>query len=89
MKRVKSWSIIILPLIIFLWVIFGIIPFLNPEVPCKTTRLLGVSFSAATALFTGIAFAVAFRSLFEQQKGLEEQQASFKKQQENLKKQLE
>ena len=87
MKSIKSWGPILIILMIVLWIGFAIVPFFEPTVSNVTVRLLSVSFSAATALFTGIAFVVAYYNLSKQQKSIQEQQANFKKQQEGLDKQ--
>ena len=74
------WGVILVSAIIALWVLFGILPFLTPKISETTILLWGVSFSAATALFTGVAFAVAYRSLYNQQESLRKQQEYLEKQ---------
>lgn len=79
----------ILVSIVAVWLLFFITPFIV-HLFCShisTIELLGISFSAATALFTGIAFAVAFHSLSKQQESLSEQQKNLKVQQDSLLKQ--
>lgn len=75
--------------ILLVWLLFFIAPFIvrlfMPNL--SAMELLNVSFSSATALFTGIAFAVAFHSLSKQQESLIEQQKNLKIQQESLLKQ--
>ena len=73
--------------IVAVWLLFFITPFIvHLFCPNQSTiELLGISFSAATALFTGIAFAVAFHSLSKQQESLSEQQKNLKVQQDSLK----
>lgn len=80
MKKVKSWGTVLVLIIIFMWICFGAVPFFVPNVSDVTIRLLGVSFTAATALFTGVAFTVAYRSLIKQQENIREQQESLSKQ---------
>lgn len=72
----------ILTIIIIVWLVFLIVPFIvhSFDTSISTFNLLDISFSAATALFTGIAFAVAFHSLYKQQENLKDQQASLSKQ---------
>lgn len=55
----KSWGTILVLIMMVIWIAFGIVPFLLPGIPSATISLLSVSFSAATALFTGTAFVVA------------------------------
>ena len=76
----------ILAIIIIVWLVFLIVPFIVYflDSNLSTIKLLGVSFSAATALFTGIAFAVAFHSLSKQQESLIKQQENLELQQESL-----
>lgn len=88
-RKIKSWGIILILVMIVLWIAFCIVPFWIHPIPLTTTSLLGVSFSAATALFTGIAFVVAYYNLSEQQQSINEQQENFKKQQESFGKQQE
>lgn len=75
--------------IIVTWLAFLIGPFIVRLFDQNNSimELLSVSFSAATALFTGVAFAVAFHSLSNQQESLKEQQNNLKIQQESLLKQ--
>jgi hypothetical protein len=80
MKETKLWSTALLPAIIILWFMFGTMPFLFPNMSDSATRILGVSFTAATALFTGIAFVVSFYSLSKQQENIKKQQDSLSKQ---------
>ena len=76
----------ILAIIIVVWLVFLIVPFILYFLDSNLSRikLLGVSFSAASALFTGVAFAVAFHSLSKQQESLIKQQENLKIQQESL-----
>lgn len=76
----KSWAAVLVPIIIILWLGFVIVPFFAPNISELTIRLLSVSFSGATALFTGIAFIVAYYSISKQQENLKEQQESLSKQ---------
>ena len=87
MKKVNSFWIIVLSIMIILWLICGIVPFFEPNISDLTIRLLGISFSALTALFTGVAFVVAYRALSKQQESLMTQQENLKLQQESLIKQ--
>ena len=80
MKTIKFLGNVLVPLIIILWLGFGIVPFFVQDISDSTTELLGVSYTAATALFTGIAFAVAYYSLYKQQENIKEQQKSLSKQ---------
>ena len=80
MKETKLWGTALLPSIIILWFMFGTMPFLFPNMSDSATKILGVSFTAATALFTGIAFVVAFYSLSRQQENIKKQQDSLSKQ---------
>ncbi len=89
MKKIKSIGLLLLLLIIGLWLASCILPFFIPDVSEQTIRLLGISFSSITALFTGIAFVVAYSALLKQQESLEHQQKSLINQQENLKLQQE
>ena len=85
MERIKSLRAVFI-CISAVWLIFVIVPFVvwlfAPNF--SIIRLWGVSFSAATALFTGIAFAVAFYSLYKQKENLKEQQENITKQQKSL-----
>ena len=81
MKTIKYLGTVLVPLVIILWIGFGIVPFgVQDSISDATTKLLGVSYTAATALFTGIAFAVAYYSLYKQQENIKEQQKSLSKQ---------
>ncbi|MBO4840879.1 MAG: hypothetical protein J5524_07265 [Bacteroidaceae bacterium] len=61
--------------IIFMWSIFLLIPFYikHSHTDDEIVNYMNVSFTAATALFTGIAFAVAYISLYQQSKSLNRQ----------------
>ena len=89
MKRINSISTVLISIIV-VWFMFLIIPFIVRLFyhNLSIMELLGISFSAATALFTGVAFAVAFRSLSNQQENLREQQENLKIQQDSLSKQI-
>ena len=87
MKKIKSIVLLLLLLIIGLWLASCILPFFIPDVSEQTIRLLGISFSSITALFTGIAFVVAYSALLKQQESLINQQENLKLQQESLVKQ--
>lgn len=87
MKRIKSWAIVLIPIIIILWFIFGIVPFYVSDISESTTRILSVSYASATALFTGIAFVVTYHFLSQQLKSIQEQQENLRIQQESLDKQ--
>ena len=78
--RIKSWGVVLVLLIIILWLGFGFVPFFVPNISDSTVKLLNTSFTAATALFTGIAFVVAFCSLSKQQENIKEQQENLSKQ---------
>lgn len=78
--KIRSWGIVLVLIILILWLGFGIVPFFVPDISDSTVKLLGTSFTAATALFTGIAFVVAFCSLSKQQKNIREQQENLSKQ---------
>lgn len=67
---------------------FGTVPFFRPNVSDSIVHLLTVSFTAATALFTGIAFVVAYYNLHKQQENIREQQKRLDKQQVTLIKQI-
>ena len=62
-------------IILFLWVLFLGVPFLFDYADNEygIVDYLGVSFAAATALFTGSAFTVAFVSIYQQNKGINRQ----------------
>lgn len=85
MKRIKSLKTVFVCICI-VWLVFVIVPFIVWLLIPKFSiiKLWSVSFSAATALFTGIAFAVAFYSLYKQKESLIEQQENLKKQQKSL-----
>lgn len=80
MKTIKYLGAVLVPIIIILWLGFGVVPFFVQNISDSTTKLLGVSYTAATALFTGVAFAVAYYSLFKQQENIKKQQDSLSKQ---------
>lgn len=84
MKKIRSIVLILFVIIVILWFVFGIIPFLEPNISVKIVNLLSVSFSAATALFTGIAFVVAFGTLIKQHESIANQQRNLEVQQESL-----
>lgn len=83
----KSWGTILVLIMMVIWIAFGIVPFLLPGIPSATISLLSVSFSAATALFTGTAFVVALFNLYKYQENINEQQENYIIQQKNLEKQ--
>ena len=85
MNRIKSLKTFFVCICI-VWLIFVIVPFIVWLLIPKFSiiKLWDVSFSAASALFTGIAFAVAFYSLYKQKESLLEQQENLKKQQKSL-----
>lgn len=65
-------------IILFLWILAFVIPLIfKPRTPDRFKKdqldYYEISFLAASALFTGIAFAVTFSSLIDQKKNLREQ----------------
>lgn len=83
----KSWEKLLVLFMLILWIAFGIVPFIVPNIPDVTMQLLSISFSAATALFTGTAFVVALFNLYKYQENLKKQQANYLQQQKNLEQQ--
>lgn len=85
MKRIKSLKAVFICICI-VWLVFVIAPFIIWLLIPKFSilKLWSVSFSAASALFTGIAFAVAFYSLYKQKENLREQQENLYQQQKSL-----
>ena len=61
--------------IVFIWALFLLIPFRikHSHTNDEIVNYMTVSFTAATALFTGIAFAVTYISLYQQSKNLNRQ----------------
>ena len=79
-KFVANYSTVI---ILLAWIMAFVIPLVfQPRTPDRLKRdkldYYEISFLAASALFTGIAFAVTFSSLIDQKKNLREQTRSLK-----------
>lgn len=74
-KKTIIWISIGSIILIIVWLLFWLLPFRVEYVHCNKDIVcyLEVSFAAATALFTGIAFTVAYISLYQQNKGLKRQ----------------
>lgn len=74
-KRTKLWIISGVCGLVFLWIVFLFVPFIfsHTHEEKEIVTFLNVSFTAATALFTGIAFTIAYISLYQQNQNLNRQ----------------
>lgn len=74
-KRTIIWILIGVLTLIIVWLLFWFLPFLVEHVHCNKdiVSYLDISFASATALFTGVAFTIAYISLYQQNKGLKRQ----------------
>ena len=74
-NKTKLWIVLGVLGLVFLWVVFLLAPFMfsHTHREKEIVTFLDVSFTAATALFTGIAFTIAYISLYQQNQNLNRQ----------------
>lgn len=76
MKNKINWALCVCISTVFIWGISWLLPILLPCPDNSTLSFLNIIFTAATALFTGIAFVVAFFSISKEQEILKQQQST-------------
>ena len=74
-KKTKLQIVLGLCVIVCLWFMFFMVPliFTHTHTDYEIVNFFNVSFTAATALFTGIAFTITYISLYQQNKNLNRQ----------------